>query len=100
LLVGVVLPDKLVLVPAFAVGFDGELAVTPEVVGDDRVAVEAQGRVISGRSMPARSRRLSRRFSSVLRVGAGPSAMTARSAPVPGWPLERSTTASSRRTLT
>ena len=58
------------------------------------------GALISGRSTSARSRRSSRRSSSVLRVGAGPSAMTARRAPVPGCPLERSMHRNSWRTLT
>ncbi len=58
------------------------------------------GTLISGRSMPAASSRSSTRSSSVLRVGADPSAITAFSAPVPGCPLERAMHASICGTLT
>jgi hypothetical protein len=51
---------------------------------------ELRGALISGRRIPPWSRKSSRRSSSSVRVGAGPSAMAARSLAAPRWPFERS----------
>ena len=58
------------------------------------------GALISGRAIPAPSSRSSSMSSSVLRVGAGPSATTARSFAAPWWPLQRSAISTSSRTET
>ncbi len=63
------------------------------------VPPSCSGGLTSGRGRPASSRRSSSRSSATLRVGVGPSAMTASRGAAPGWPLARPWTSRSWPTL-